>query len=79
MRNLNNKAFSILEYTVLFVIIIGAFLIMRNYIQRGIYGNWGQSGQTFGFGRQYDPQKTIDCGFDDQANMGYELPREYHH
>jgi hypothetical protein len=69
---LNKKAFSVVEYTVLFVIIIGAFLVMRNYIQRGIFGLWGQSGQSFAFGRQYDPQKTIECAFDEQSNLWYD-------
>ena len=69
---LNKKAFSVVEYTVLFVIIIGAFLVMRNYIQRGIFGLWGQSGQSFSFGRQYDPQKTIECAFDEQSNLWYD-------
>ena len=69
---LNNKAFSVIEYALLFVIIIGAFLIMRNYIQRGLNGTWAKSGQTFGFGRQYDPQKSIECAFDEQANVWYD-------
>lgn len=60
------------EYVVLFVIIVGAFLIMRNYIQRGVFGTWGQTGQSFAFGRQYDSQKTIECGFDDQSNLWYD-------
>lgn len=72
MKTLNKKAFSIIEYTVLLVIIIGAFLVMRNYIQRGIFGMWGQSGQSVAYGRQYDPQKTIDCAFDDQSNLWYD-------
>jgi hypothetical protein len=72
MKILNKKAFSIFEYTVLFIIIVGAFLIMRNYIQRGIYGQWGKSGQSVGFGRQYDPQKSIECGFDEQSGLWYD-------
>ncbi len=72
MKILNKKAFSVIEYAVLFVIIIGAFLIMRNYIQRGVFGMWGQTGQSFAFGRQYDPQKTIECSFDDQSNLWYD-------
>ena len=72
MNILNKKAFSVVEYVVLFVIIIGAFLIMRNYIQRGIYGMWGQTGQSLAFGRQYDPQKTIECSFDEQSNFWYD-------
>jgi hypothetical protein len=72
MKLLNKKAVSILEYVVLFIIIISAFLIMKNYIQRGIYGKWAQAGQSYAFGRQYDAQKTIDCGFDPQSNTWYD-------
>jgi hypothetical protein len=72
MNILNKKGMSVVEYAVLFIIIIGAFLVMKNYIQRGMFGSWGQAGQTFAFGRQYDPQKTIECGFDEQSNLWYD-------
>lgn len=72
MKIFNKKAFSVVEYVALFVIIIGGFLIMRNYIQRGIFGVWGQTGQSFAFGRQYDSQKSIECSFDDQSNLWYD-------
>ena len=72
MRLLNKKAFSVIEYAVLIVIIIGAFLVMRNNIQRGIFGMWGNSGQSFAFGRQYDSQKTVECSFDEQSNLWYD-------
>ena len=72
MKIMNKKAFAVIEYTVLFVIVIGAFLIMRNYIQRGIFGLWGQTGQSFAFGRQYDPQKTMECSFDPQSGLWYD-------
>ena len=72
MKIINKKAISVIEYTVLFIIIIGAFLMMKNYIQRGLYGNWARSGQTFAFGRQYDPQKTIDCAYDPISSNWYD-------
>jgi Flp pilus assembly pilin Flp len=72
MKILNKKAYALLEYAVLFTIIIFAFLIMRSYIQHGISGSWGKAGQSIGFGRQYDPQRTIECGFDEQSNMWYD-------
>jgi len=72
MRRLNNKAFSIVEYAVLFIIVIGAFVLMKSYIQRGLFGSWAQAGKGFSFGRQYDPQKTIECAFDDQTNQWYD-------
>jgi len=60
MKIFNKNAFSVIEYAILFVIIIGAFLLMRDNIQRGIYGLWGQSGKSFAYGRQYDPQKQLN-------------------
>jgi len=68
----NKKGLSVLEYAILVIIIISAFLVMRNYIQRGIYGVWGKTGQSFAFGRQYDSQKSIDCAFDEQSNLWYD-------
>jgi hypothetical protein len=72
MRLLNKKAVSILEYIVLFLIVISGFLIMQKYIQRGIYGRWAESGKNYAFGRQFDAQKTIDCSFDPQSNTWYD-------
>ena len=46
--------------------------MMQGYIQRGINGNWGQTGQSFAFGRQYDSQKTVDCAFDGQSSNWYD-------
>ena len=73
MSILNRKAFSVVEYTVLFVIIMSAFFYLRPYIQRGIFGMWGQSGKGFAFGRQYDAQKSIECNFDAQSGKWYDL------
>ena len=64
MKILNKKALSVVEYTLLLVIVIGAFLIMKNYIQRGMFGSWAKTGQSFAFGRQYDSQRTIECATD---------------
>lgn len=61
-----------IEYVTVLIIVIGAFLVMRNYIQRGIFGMWRNAGQTFAFGRQYDSQKTVDCAFDAQSNVWYD-------
>jgi hypothetical protein len=72
MKILNKKAISVVEYTILFVIIMGAFLVMNHYIQRGVNGKWAQAGQGFAFGRQYDPQKTIECSFDPQSSQWYD-------
>jgi hypothetical protein len=72
MKFLNTKAVSIIEYLVLFIIVIMGFLVMKTYIQRGLYGNAAKTGQSFAFGRQFDPQKTIECGFDETTNLWYD-------
>lgn len=72
MKRFNKKAFSIVEYAILFVIIISAYLIMKHYIQRGVYGMWQQAGQGFAYGRQYDPQRTIECDFDQASGQWFD-------
>jgi hypothetical protein len=72
MRFLNKKAFSIVEFTVLLIIVLGGFLVMKNYLQRGMFGMWGKAGQSFAYGRQYDPQKSVDCSFDQTYNKWYD-------
>ena len=72
MKIFNKKGLAVAEYIILFVIILSAFLMMRHYLQNGIYSSWGKAGQTFGFGRQFDPQKTVECSFDEVSNLWYD-------
>jgi len=72
MKILNKRAFSIIEYMFLIVIIVGAFMLLRGNIQRGIYGMWQKLGASFAFGRQYDSQKSVECEFDEQSNRWYD-------
>ncbi len=52
---LRNKAGqTALEYTVLLIVIMGAFLGMQNYVKRGIQGRWRDA--VDGLGDQYDPR-----------------------
>jgi hypothetical protein len=46
------KAQSILEYTILIIIIIAAFITMQTYIKRGFQGRWKQASDDLG--DQYD-------------------------
>ena len=50
----NRKGQTILEYTVIMIIILGVVIAMRDYIKRGIQGRWKAA--TDDFGQQYDPQ-----------------------
>jgi Flp pilus assembly pilin Flp len=52
-----NKGQSAVEYTVLFVVAVGAFLALQNYMKRGIQGRWRESIDDMG--DQYDPQTSI--------------------
>jgi hypothetical protein len=48
---------SMLEYTILIIIILAAYLTMQNYVKRGFQGRWRSSVDDLG--EQYDP-RTAD-------------------
>jgi Flp pilus assembly pilin Flp len=52
----NHKGQTILEYTVIVIIILGVMIAMKDYIKRGIQGRWKSSADNFG--DQYDPQSV---------------------
>jgi len=49
----NRKGQTILEYTVILIIILGVLVAMRDYIKRGFQGRWKSAADQFG--DQYDP------------------------
>ena len=54
MFKLKKKAQSTTEYTVLIVIILGAFLATSDYVKRGLQGRWKTTVDDLG--DQYDPR-----------------------
>ena len=58
------RAFSITEYLVVIMIIMGAFFIFKDYLIRGLSGHWKNASDQFGYGRQYEPSDTVECAFD---------------
>ncbi len=52
----NRKGQTILEYTVILIIILGVMIAMKDYVKRGIQGRWKSA--TDDFGDQYDPQSV---------------------
>lgn len=50
------KGQSTLEYTVLVLIVMGAFIAASDYIKRGIQGRWKSAVDDLG--DQYDPRTT---------------------
>ena len=63
---------AVLEYAIFMIIIITALLAMKGPIVRAFNGHWKVSGDSFAFGRQYDPQKTVECSFDAESNQWYD-------
>lgn len=53
----NKKGQTAVEYAVLLIIVLGAFLGIQNYVKRGIQGRWRDA--VDGLGDQYDP-RTAD-------------------
>ena len=51
-----------IEYLVLSAIVIAALITMAVYVERGLAGKWRSVGDSFGFGRQYEPGKTTCNG-----------------
>ena len=51
---INKKGQSLLEYVLLIIIVMGAFLAMQNYIKRGVQGRWREAVDDMG--SQYDPR-----------------------
>lgn len=62
--NRAHKGQSLMEYTILFIIVLGSFVAMSSYLKRGIQGRWKESVDSFG--EQYDPSNMV-------SNVRYSL------
>jgi len=63
----NRRGQSILEYTVIIVIILGVMIAMKDYVKRGIQGRWKSAADDVG--EQYDPQAvTSNITYATQVN-----------
>jgi hypothetical protein len=62
------KAYAFIEYLAMILVIIVALTLFRFYIQHGFQGQMMRSGETFGFGRQFDHSDTLVCKYDDKNN-----------
>ena len=65
---------STIEYTMMIVVLLAAIIVMQKYILRGFVGRWKATGDTYGFGRQFNPKKTTECGYDMNINRWYLIP-----
>jgi Flp pilus assembly pilin Flp len=51
------NSISVVEYTVFILVIILALIGMSKYLRRAISGKWKTSIDTYGWGRQYNPDR----------------------
>jgi len=70
VRN-QQKAASTIEYVLLIIIFVSAIFLMQKQIARSFFGRWKDLGDGFGYGEQYDPKTTTECGrYVDPATQG---------
>lgn len=62
---------TLLEFVVLFIVIIAAFLAMQNYLRRGVQGKWKES--LDGMGKQYDPGANAYTTYTMDSNATTEI------
>ncbi len=53
-KSFRQKGVSIVETSMLLVIVIAVLLVMQIYVKRAINGRWKEAGDVFGFGRQQE-------------------------
>jgi hypothetical protein len=58
MKKRSLKGISFIEYTITVVACVAVLLAIQVCVSRAVCGRWRQSADVFGFGRQYDAQKT---------------------
>lgn len=58
------KGQATVEYVVVLMFVLGAFLIFQKYAVRGFSGRWKGVGDSFGGGQIYDPNLTTECAVD---------------
>ena len=57
--NGKNRGSLAIEYAALIAIVAAVLLVMSAYLKGALCGRYRESADTFGHGRQYDPQNTI--------------------
>ena len=57
MLRLVKRGQTSLEYAVLLIIVIGAFIAIQNYMKRGVQGRWKSAVDDLG--EQYDPRTAV--------------------
>lgn len=58
------KGASLIEYIVLSMIILSGLYIMKGTIEQGLFSKYKSTGESYGFGRQYDSKRSTICKTD---------------
>jgi hypothetical protein len=73
IRLRHRHGFSIMEYFVLLMVIMGALFACKDMILRALAGKWKSGSDQWSFGRQFHPTDTVECAFDPvYTNTWYE-------
>lgn len=54
----NNKGSLFIEYAALMLVIVATFFCIKTYVKRAYLGYCRQTTDVYGFGRQYEPNRT---------------------
>jgi hypothetical protein len=68
----NRRAYSVLEYLVIFVVVIAALLVLGSYIHSAMQGQFRTAGATMADLRQHETSSQ-DCAYDDQLGIWYSV------
>ena len=71
--NQNNRAISVTEYLFFITLILLVIFSFQRYLSNGLNGMWKRTGDSYGLGRQYDPNTTIECAYDMTLNLWYDV------
>lgn len=71
-RRVKQSGRAVIEYALLITIILAALFWMKGPIVRAFYGRWKNAGDSFAFGRQYDPKRTVECAHDTASRTWYD-------
>ncbi len=62
-RSPTRRASTIVEFVLMFLVVMGTMLIFQKAFMRAIAGRWKAVGDSYGFGRQYSPTRTFECAW----------------
>ncbi|NLE64831.1 MAG: hypothetical protein GX606_02820 [Elusimicrobia bacterium] len=51
-RTISRRGFSVMEYILLFLVVVGGLVLMRHYLQNTVQGRFKDAGDMIGFGYQ---------------------------